>query len=109
MMTSVNTILFRRSATLNMFRRLDSTVVLPLDDVSGARWNSAGAGYASLVRGGPRGVIGRRARLPARGPGGARGGRVSSPLYLFANWLPLAGGRRSPQRFGTTSTLPPAA
>src|SRR5918994_316710 len=36
-----------------------------------------------------RGAIGRRQRL--------------------ANWLPLAGGRRSPHGFGSTSTEPPAA
>src|SRR5215471_8336727 len=97
MMTRVNRILLRRSATLNMFRMLDSTMV-PLWLPPAAR--------AGVLRG--------DASTPVLPPGRARtqsgvpAGRLPGDQRL-ANWFPLAGGRRSPHGSGSTSTLPPAA
>ena len=85
---SVNRILFRRSATLNMFRKLDSTAISPLQARHPAG-RKAAVWVVSLAR-------------PA-------GGMQSSGVHRLANWLPFAGGRRSPHGLGSTSMLPPAA
>src|SRR5512132_3373962 len=81
--------------------------------MSAERGGLSGAGYASVVRRHEPDVIGgyRHANWKRRWTG-VRAAEVSpSPRgdYRLANWLPLAGGRRSPQGFGSTSTLPPAS
>src|SRR2546423_13459184 len=80
MMTRVKRILFRRSATRNMFRRRDSI-------------------GSDLLNG----------TAPERVGGGGKAGEAPGSVYRFVSAFPRAGGRLPPPGGSTVSAVPPAA